>query len=211
MNYYPILVDVDYKKIVIVGGGLVAAQKIASLRATKASIVVVSPVLHDTLIPLAEEGVFTWLKKHFEPKDVDDAMLIFAATDHTDVNVAVQEACQHWQLVNRVDEQQTSDFITPAIVRRGSLVIAVSTSGASPTLARQLKKDLEEQYDDAYEEYVDFLQQARETICATFEKGAQRRSALKALLAPDVLIWTREGNTTAREQFLLNLLTGDVE
>lgn len=209
VNYYPISLNLDYKKVVIVGGGHVATQKVASLRETKAQIVVVSPELHESLMPLAEEGVFTWRQKAFEPRDLDDAILIIAATNHEEVNAAVQEASQHWQLVNRADNQQDSDFITPAIVRKGSLVVSVSTSGASPALARQLRKELDEQFDDAYEEYVDFLQQARGMICDKFDKGAARSQALKLLLAPELLTWTREGNTEAREQFVQHLLTGE--
>lgn len=208
-NYYPLLMKLDYKKVVIVGGGHVAAQKVASLRDTKALITVVSPKLHDKLIPLAEEGIFTWCKKSFEPKDLDDAILIIAATNDKSVNEAVQEASQHWQLVNRTDEQHSSDFITPAVLRRGQLVFTVSTSGASPSLARQLKDDLAQQFDEIYADYVDFLEQARLMISAKYDKGAKRSALLKALLAPEILEWIRNGDVESREAFLQNLLTGD--
>lgn len=210
VNYYPLLLDIDYKKVVIVGGGLVAAQKVAGLRATKADIVVVSPMLHESLEELAQQGVFTWKEKYFEPKDVDDAVLVFAATDNEQVNALVQESCQHWQLVNRTDNQQESDFITPATVRRGQLVVTVSTSGANPGLARKMKKDLDEQFDEVYADYIDFLQQARLLILASVEKNALRRALLKQLLAPEILEWTRTGNLQAREQFLQDLLTREV-
>ena len=208
-NYYPIYMKLDYKKVVIVGGGHVAVQKVATLRDTKAIITIISPDLHPQLLPLAEEGVITWYKKSFEPKDLDDATLIIAATNNKEVNDAVQEASQHWQLVNRADEQQASDFITPAIVRRGSLIISVSTSGASPSLARRLKDELAQQFDEAYEDYLDFLQQARLLICSKFEKGEKRSALLKALMAPEVLEWTRVGDVLARETFLQKLLVGE--
>ena len=208
-NYFPIHINIEYKTVVIVGGGHVATQKVASLLPAKASIVVVSPTLDESLLPLAESGQITWREKEFEPRDLDDALLIIAATNDTSVNEAVQEAAQHWQLINRADAQAESDFITPATVRRGPLVLTVSTSGASPALARKIKADLEEQFDEVYDDYVCFLQQARLMIAAKFEKGPQRRKALQALLEPSLLEWTRNGEIDRREAFLQQILMGE--
>ncbi|QDP99109.1 siroheme synthase [Lysinibacillus fusiformis] len=208
-NYFPIHINIEYKTVVIVGGGHVASQKVASLLPTKANIVIVSPTLHETLQPLVESGQITWREKVFEPRDLDDASLIIAATNNTTVNEAVQESAQHWQLLNRTDAQGESDFITPATVRRGSLVLTVSTSGASPALARKIKEDLAEQFDAVYEDYVCFLQQARLMVAAKFEKGDKRRAALQALLEPSLLEWTRSGEIDRREAFLQHLLTGE--
>lgn len=208
-NYFPIHLNIEYKTVVIVGGGHVATQKVASLLPAKANVVIVSPTLHETLVPLAESGQITWREKAFEPRDLDDASLIIAATNERAVNDAVQEAAQHWQLLNRADAQGTSDFITPATVRRGPLVVTVSTSGASPALARKIKAELAQQFDDVYEDYVCFLQQARLMIAATFEKGAKRSAALQALLEPSLLEWTRSGNIDKREAYLQQLLTGE--
>ncbi|WP_433595063.1 precorrin-2 dehydrogenase/sirohydrochlorin ferrochelatase family protein [Lysinibacillus xylanilyticus] len=207
-NYFPIHINIEYKTVVIVGGGHVATQKVASLLPAKASIVVVSPTLDESLLPLAESGQITWREKEFEPRDLDDASLIIAATNDTSVNEAVQEAAQHWQLINRADAQAESDFITPATVRRGPLVLTVSTSGASPALARKIKADLEEQFDEVYDDYVCFLQQARLMIAAKFDKGPQRRKALQALLEPSLLEWTRNGEIDRREAFLQQILIG---
>ncbi|QPQ35314.1 precorrin-2 dehydrogenase/sirohydrochlorin ferrochelatase family protein [Lysinibacillus sp. JNUCC-52] len=208
-NYFPIHLNIEYKTVVIVGGGHVATQKVTSLLPAKANIVVVSPTLHNSLVPLAESGQITWREKEFEPRDLDDAILIIAATNQTNVNNAVQEAAQHWQLLNRADVQGESDFITPATIRRGPLVLTVSTSGASPALARKIKEDLAEQFDNVYEDYVCFLQQARLMVTATFDKGDQRRAALQALLEPKLLEWTRSGEIDRREAYLQQLLTGE--
>lgn len=208
-NYFPIHLNIEYKTVVIVGGGHVATQKVASLLPAKANIVIISPTLHETLVPLAKSGQIMWREKEFEPRDLDDASMIIATTNDSTVNDAVQEAAQHWQLFNRADVQGTSDFITPATVRRGPLVLTVSTSGASPALARKIKKDLEQQFDDFYEDYVYFLQQARLMVTATIEKGEKRTSVLKALLEPSLLEWTRSGDIEKREAYLQQLLTGE--
>lgn len=210
-NYFPIHINIEYKTVVIVGGGHVATQKIASLLPAKANIVVVSPTLDESLLPLAELGQITWREKEFEARDLDDATLIIAATNDTSVNEAVQEAAQHWQLINRADAQAESDFITPATVRRGPFVLTVSTSGASPALARKIKADLEEQFDEVYDDYVCFLQQARLMIAAQFDKGPQRRNALQALLEPSLLEWTRNGEIERREAFLQQILMGEAQ
>ncbi|MFJ3388707.1 MULTISPECIES: bifunctional precorrin-2 dehydrogenase/sirohydrochlorin ferrochelatase [unclassified Lysinibacillus] len=210
-NYFPIHINIEYKTVVIVGGGHVATQKIASLLPAKANIVVVSPTLDESLLPLAELGQITWREKEFEARDLDDASLIIAATNDMLVNEAVQEAAQHWQLINRADAQAESDFITPATVRRGPLVLTVSTSGASPALARKIKADLEEQFDEVYDDYVCFLQQARLMIAAQFDKGPQRRNALQALLEPSLLEWTRNGEIERREAFLQQILMGEAQ
>lgn len=208
-NYFPIHMNLEYKTVVIVGGGHVATLKVASLLPAKANVVIVSPALHEDLQPLAELGQITWKRKEFEPRDLDDAILIIAATNVTAVNEAVQEAAQHWQLMNRTDRQSESDFITPATVRRGPFVLTVSTSGASPGLARKIKAELEDQFDDAYEDYVCFLQQARLMVAAKFDKGPQRRAALQALLEPNILEWTRQGEMDRREAYLQQLLMGE--
>lgn len=210
-NYFPIHINIEYKTVVIVGGGHVATQKIASLLPAKANIVVVSPTLDESLLPLAELGQITWREKEFEARDLDDATLIIAATNDKSVNEAVQEAAQHWQLINRADAQAESDFITPATVRRGPFVLTVSTSGASPALARKIKADLEEQFDEVYDDYVCFLQQARLMIAAQFDKGPQRRNALQALLEPSLLEWTRNGEIERREAFLQQILMGEAQ
>jgi len=210
-NYFPIHINIEYKTVVIVGGGHVATQKIASLLPAKANIVVVSPTLDESLLPLAELGQITWREKEFEARDLDDATLIIAATNDTSVNEAVQEAAQHWQLINRADAQAESDFITPATVRRGPLVLTVSTSGASPALARKIKADLEEQFDEVYDDYVCFLQQARLMIADQFDKGPQRRNALQSLLEPSLLEWTRNGEIERREAFLQQILMGEAQ
>gem|GEM_PF-3775362 len=93
-------------------------------------------------------------------------------------------------------------------MRRGPLVLTVSTSGASPALARKIKTDLEEQFDEVYDDYVCFLQQARLMIAAKFDKGPQRRKALQALLEPSLLEWTRNGGIDIREAFLQQILIG---
>lgn len=210
MNYFPLMVNIDFKKVVIVGGGHVARQKVEALLPTNAQITVVSPTVTDTLRTYINSGRAAWKQKLFEPADLDDAALIFAATNDEAVNDAVEEATQHWQLLNRADALGRMDFMNPAVVRRGDFVVTVSTTGASPALTRQVKADLEEQYDESYAEYVAFLKEARQLILKKYE-GDVKKEALAQLLEPQILDWIQQGNKEKCAQFLRQIETGEVK
>ncbi|ARD48116.1 siroheme synthase [Sporosarcina sp. P37] len=201
MNYFPLLMDMDYKKVVIIGGGHVARQKIEALLPTKAMITVVSPSVTEKVQQYAAEGLVTWKEKAFESADLDDAALVFAVTNDEEVNNAVEEATQHWQLLSRADAIGRVDFINPAVVRRGEFVVTVSTSGASPGLTRKVKADVEEQFGDHYASYVSFLRKARQQVLQVFH-GEAKKQVLAELLDPKLLDWMEQGKSQKCEEWL---------
>lgn len=201
MDYFPLLMNIDYKKVVIVGGGHVARQKAEALLSTKALVTVISPAVTEKLQHYINEGLVTWKEKAFEPADLDDAALIFAVTNDEEVNNAVEEAAQHWQLLSRADAKGRVDFINPAVVRRGDFVLTVSTSGASPGLTRQVKTNLEEQFGVQYAQYVSFLKEARQRIIQLFT-GDEKKQLLAELLDPQLLQWMEQGEKQKCEAWL---------
>lgn len=201
MNYFPLLLNIEYKKVVIIGGGHVARQKAEALLPAKAEIIVVSPDVTEQLQPYIDEGLITWHQKTFEPADVDDAALIFAVTEKEEVNDAVEEAAQHWQLVSRADAKGRVDFINPAVVRRGDFIVTVSTSGASPGLTRKVKNELLEQFGNHYAEYTAFLKDARRQIIEKFS-GDEKRALMAELLEPELLQWMEEGQAEKCQAWL---------
>lgn len=205
MNYFPLLMNLDYKKVVIVGGGHVARQKAEALLPTKAQVTVISPEITEKLQQYINEGLVTWKEKSFEPADLDDAALIFAVTNDEEVNNAVEEAAQHWQLLSRADAKGRVDFINPAVVRRGEFVLTVSTSGGSPGLTRKVKGELEEQYGEHYAQYVSFLKEARQRILEKFT-GNEKKQLLAELLDPQILEWIEQGDKQKCEVWLLKRL-----
>jgi len=209
MSYFPLMINIDYKKVVIVGGGNVARQKVEALLPTNAHITIVSPTVTDRLKNYITEGRAVWKQKRFEPADLDDAALIFAATNDESVNDAVEEATQHWQLLNRADALGRMDFMNPAVVRRGDFVVTVSTTGASPALTRKVKRDLEGQYDESYAQYVAFLKEARLLILKNYE-GDAKKAALAQLLEPEILDWIEQKNEEKCAQFLRRIEAGEV-
>ncbi|GLB60167.1 precorrin-2 dehydrogenase/sirohydrochlorin ferrochelatase family protein [Cytobacillus sp. NCCP-133] len=205
MNFFPLLMNLDYKKVVIVGGGHVARQKAEALLPTKAQVTVISPEVIEKLQQYIQEGLLTWKEKSFEPADLDDAALIFAVTNDEEVNNAVEEAAQHWQLLSRADAKGRVDFINPAVVRRGEFVLTVSTSGGSPGLTRKVKGELAEQYGEHYAKYVSFLKEARQRILEKFT-GNEKKQLLAELLEPQVLEWMEQGDVQKCEEWLLKRL-----
>ncbi|MFS0590075.1 NAD(P)-dependent oxidoreductase [Cytobacillus horneckiae] len=201
MNYFPLLMNIDYKKVVIVGGGHVARQKVEALLPTKAQLVLISPTVTETLQHFIDEGLVTWKEKVFEPADLDDAALIFAVTNDKKVNNAVEEATQHWQMLSRADAKGRVDFINPAVVRRGDFIVTVSTSGASPGLTRRIKMDLAEQFGNHYAQYVSFLKDARQRILQVYT-GAEKTQILAELLDPQLLQWVEQNEKQKCEAWL---------
>lgn len=210
VNYYPAMLNLSGKRAVVIGGGAVAARKILTLLEANAEVTVISPNLHESIMEVFAEKRIIWRQKRFEPNDLQDFFLIIAATDQAMVNVQVYESANHHQLINLVDRPDLSNFIVPASLRRGPLTISVSTSGVSPGLARKIKQELAEEYDEVYEEYLLFLEQSRQRVLEEVGDIKQRRHILKGLLQPQFLELTRQANYIEREALLLELLTGGI-
>ncbi|MDR4945272.1 NAD(P)-binding protein [Neobacillus cucumis] len=186
MNY-PIMLKLIGKKVVVIGGGKVAERKVQSLLNTGAEVIVVSPEATAAIQRLFEDGKIVWQKKSFSADDLQDAALIFAATDDHEINQSVKALAGKHQLVTMADDPDDSDFHLPAHVQRGRLSIAVSTGGASPTLARKLRASLEQQFDERYEQYLDFLFTTRQWILKEVDEPSLKRKLLTAIASEDFL------------------------
>ncbi|MGE7918138.1 precorrin-2 dehydrogenase/sirohydrochlorin ferrochelatase family protein [Viridibacillus sp. NPDC093762] len=207
MTYYPIMLQLKGKYCVVIGGGKVANRKVTSLLNAGAIVTVISPVLHEKLQEKWRNGLITWFEKSFEVSDLEDAFCIIAATNLPDVNAKVKESAMAHQLVNIVDDASGSNFIVPATLRRGDLTIAVSTSGTNPGLAKKLKDDLSLQFDDYYEEYVAFLQNARTEVLTNVIDEKCKKQLLEALLRSEFLTLTKESKIVERDKLFQQYLT----
>ena len=161
MKSYPIMLNIQDKKVVIVGGGRIAYRKIVNLLQAGARITVISPMVHIKIEKLITGNRIIWKKKGFEPDDLECAFIVIAATNNEKVNAHVASSAGAYQLVNVVDNQEISTFHVPAKLTRGDLTISVATSGASPTLAKVIRDELALIYDNSYERYLEFLSQSR--------------------------------------------------
>jgi precorrin-2 dehydrogenase/sirohydrochlorin ferrochelatase len=162
-NYYPIMLDVRRRLAIVVGGNTVAAEKAASLSASGARVVVLSPNFCTELISMEREQQVTLWHKAYEPGDLANAFVVVAATTYDpQLTEAIwQETQQRGQLVNIVDVPARCNFIVPSILRRDQLTIAVSTEGTSPGLAKRIRQQLEKFFPPAYGTYLRIASAAR--------------------------------------------------
>ena len=163
--YYPIFLNLEGKKCVVVGGGEVALRKVRALLDSGARVVVVSPTLNSGLAQLARVETISLISREYEPKDLKDAVIVVAATDIAEVNQNIaKKARKHGILVNVVDRPEESDFIMPSLVRRGDLILAVSTSGASPALAKKIRMRLEQTFGEEYSPLLSLIKEVRQEL-----------------------------------------------
>lgn len=187
MAYYPVMVDLNGRRCVVVGGGEVAERKVETLLCFGAHVHVVSPVLTPTLEAWASEGQVTVERRHYQDGDLEGAALAIGATDDREVQERVaSEAKQLGILVNIVDDPELCTFIAPSIVKRGDLVIAISTGGASPALARQIRQELELAYGQEYAEVLEALQKLRERAKRDLTDPGARQAFLKRIARLDL-------------------------
>jgi precorrin-2 dehydrogenase/sirohydrochlorin ferrochelatase len=142
--YYPVLLNIRDKKCLVVGGGEVALRKVLTLLDHGARVEIVSPSLCPELEQLTKSGSVKAIQRAYKTEDLNNALLVVAATDDTEINEKVAvEARKKGILTNVVDKPDISDFIVPSYFRRGDVIVAVSTSGKSPALARKIRGELE--------------------------------------------------------------------
>jgi precorrin-2 dehydrogenase/sirohydrochlorin ferrochelatase len=186
-SFYPIMLQLAGKKVAVIGGGKVAERKVTGLLGTGALITVISPDATEELKKLADEGKIVWQPTPFSPADVKDALLIFAATNDNQLNQLVKASAEQHQLVTVADAPEESDFHLPSKLKRGRLTIAVSTGGASPMLARKIRANLEQQFDQSYEDYLEFLFAKRQWILKEVADPDLKRKLLTAIVSEEFL------------------------
>jgi precorrin-2 dehydrogenase/sirohydrochlorin ferrochelatase len=199
-SYYPLMLDLTDKRCVIVGGGRVAERKAESLLEAGAAVTVISPAFTPLLEQRYESGRVTLVRERYRQgmAELREALLVFAATDDADVNAAVRlEAEAMGKLVSVADDPAGSGFIVPAVVRRGKLVITVSTEGASPAVSKRVRQELEQTFGAEYEVYLELLQELRSLIQSRVSETAARQEIFRALLDWQLLAWIRTGRFDA--------------
>ena len=160
---FPIFLKLSARPCLVVGAGTIGESKIASLLEAGAKISVVAPEATSRVQNWARSKEIAWHQRPFEPDDLEGKFLVIAATSSTELHERIfEEARKRSVLCNIVDVPPLCDFYYPAVVQRGALQIAISTSGQSPAFAQRLRKQLEEQFGPEYEDWVAHLGQARE-------------------------------------------------
>lgn len=192
MTPYPLHVNLEGKRCVIIGAGKVAERKIEILRKHGAVIRLVAPQATPRLRALAESGDLTWMRNLYHAGHLEGAFLVIAATDLREINATVaRDAQERHLLVCCADGFADGNFTTPALVTRGDLTLTVSTNGSSPTLAAVLRERLEEQYGPEWAAFTTLLGRLRPHLQQLGDESA-RRAAVRRLL-DDTQIWDALG------------------
>jgi siroheme synthase-like protein len=188
MTYYPITLNLKNRRCVVVGGGAVAQRKVGELLMAEARVVVVAPEVTADLRQLATDNRLEWRVRVVEADDMAGASLVIAAINDSAANARVWKAAQaHGALVNAVDDPPNRDFITPAIVRRPDVTIAISTGGKSPALAAHLRRRLEGVVGPEYGLLAGLLGSLWERVMAELPDPAQRAAFWQSLVDSDLL------------------------
>jgi precorrin-2 dehydrogenase/sirohydrochlorin ferrochelatase len=186
-SLFPIFLKLERKSCLVVGGGLVAEGKIASLLRSGARVTVVSPELTLALLEHARSKRICWKNQGFQTEDLEGAFLVVAATSSFETNALVyREADRLGILCNAVDQPEQCHFYYPAVVDRGALQIAISTAGLSPSLAQRLRKELEVQFGPEYERLAQWLGRVRSALMSRGSDFESRRRILRHLASRDV-------------------------
>ncbi len=176
MQYFPLFFDLNHKPVVVVGGGDVACRKIEPLLKAGAVITVVSPQVHPDIESLSQQGKLNWLRQEYEASVLDGAMQIWATTNNSDVNHLVYEdAHKRNIMVNVVDDKPYCDFITPSMIERGPIQLAISSGGASPVLIRNVRRNLEAVLPQNLSLLAQFAKSKRDWVKQRFDSVDKRR------------------------------------
>ncbi|HDI58900.1 MAG TPA: bifunctional precorrin-2 dehydrogenase/sirohydrochlorin ferrochelatase [Desulfobacteraceae bacterium] len=191
---YPILLDVRRRQCLVVGGGRVAERKVRGLLAAEAAVTVVSPSASPALAQLALEDAIAWHRRAYRADDLAGMLLAIAATDQPEVNRQVAaDARGRGVLCNVIDQPAAGDFTLPSVVRRGDLLLTVSTSGQSPALSRHLRKNLEARFGNEYEVFLRIMGAVRRRLLASQNDSETRRELFARLVAADLPEAIRQG------------------
>ena len=204
--FYIACLKLEGRRCLVVGGGDVALEKVDGLLACNGDVTLVAPEAIPPLRELAAEGSIRWERREYRGiEDLDRTFIVIACTDSTDVNIKIYEdAEQRAMLVNIVDVPPLCNFILPAIVRTGPLAIAISTAGASPALAKRMKREIADMFGSEYARLAELLNDARGWAKATLPTYHDRKDFFESLVNgdPDPVELLRAGD----EQAVLDLI-----
>ena len=204
---YPLNVDLSGRSLILVGGGRVAERKVRGILSagTETSICVIAPKITMVLQEHAAAGRLCWKQAYYADGMLEGAFLVYAATDMREVNAAVAaEAKRRGIPVNVIDDPAASTFQVPASIRRGELILSVSTAGGSPALSRAIRMELEEMYPPAFGMWLERVSCLRVELQECISSSSARTRFWHTALRPDILTMVRHGAMEKAEVELRN-------
>ena len=207
MGYYPVFLDLDKARCLVIGGGTIAERKVEALLAAGGEVTLISPELTAALRALEAAGRLTVQQRSYQREDLDTVSLVIAATDDPALQRQIAaDAKQANILCNIVGRPALCSFIMPAVVQRGDLAIAVSTNGASPALAKKIRQALTEQFGPEYAVALRLLRRIRERLRHEQHSVEDRQRLLTALAESHLLDYLRARQTDKLDALLQRTL-----
>lgn len=183
--FYPINLKLEDIEITVIGGGEVAYRKCKNFLGFGKSVKVVSEKFIEKFSTL--ESKLEIINDSYKEEYIKSSFIVVAATNNKEVNKKIGIYCRNnGKLVNVVDDIELSNYTVPSCVKRGELLISISTGGNSPSLSAKIKRELENKYDNTYDEYVSLLGEIRKEIIEKIEDISERKNKLNALVNLDI-------------------------
>jgi len=207
MKYYPVNLDIRNRKCLVVGGGAVGTRKIMTLLDCGAKVTVVSIDVAEKLQELSDNDIIKLEKRPFQISDLDEMFLVMGATDNQEINREIHsEAERLGVLCNIADRPEDCNFILPAIVNRGDLIIAISTSGKSPASAKKIRKDLEKVFGTEYAEFIKLMGEIRNKLLSEDHEPEAHKHLFEQLIKRDLVEMIKEQQTGNIDSLLFEIL-----
>jgi len=207
MKYYPVNLDMRNRKCLVVCGGSVGTRKVMTLLECGAKVTVVSTDVAEKLQELSDSDIIKLEKRPFHISDLDEMFLVIGATDNQEINRKIHsEAERLGILCNIADRPEDCNFILPAIVNRGDLIIAISTSGKSPAFAKKMRKDLEKKFGTEYAEFLKLMGEIRNKLLSEDHEPEAHKHLFEQLIKRDIVKMIKERQTENIDSLLFEIL-----
>ena len=207
MKYYPVNLDIKNRNGLVVGGGAVGTRKVNTLLQCGARVTVVSPNPAAQLTKLASERAITLKERMYRTDDLNEMFLVIGATDDETLNHQISKDAERANtLCNIADRPAVCNFILPSIVRRGDLVITISTSGKSPALAKRLRQKLETQFGQEYEKFLVLMGAIRKMLLRQAHEPETHKAIFNQLVDSDLIQLIKENQKEEINSLLYQIL-----
>lgn len=207
MKYYPVHLDIKNRNCLIVGGGAVGTRKVNTLLECGAHVTVVSPDPTSQLTRLASEGSITLKRRAYRSDDLSGMFLVIGATDVETLNRQISKDAERAHILcNIADRPEVCNFILPSIVRRGDLVITISTSGKSPALAKHLRQKMETQFGREYADFLLLMGAIRQKLLSPAHEPEAHKALFNQLIDSDLIQLMQAGKTEEINSLLYKIL-----
>lgn len=207
MRYYPICLDIKERLCLVVGGGQVGTRKVHTLLDCGARVTVVSPEATEELAALARQDRIVWEQRAYRAEDQEGAFLVIGATDMETLNSQIHlDAERAGRLCNIADQPERCNFVLPAIIQQGDLMIAISTSGKSPAFAKHLRRLLEAQFGPEYAIFLDLMGAVRQRLLQQAHAPEAHKPIFERLISQGLLEMIRQDDRQGIDGMLAEVI-----